>query len=92
MRGLKSMNHVELCPAPCCPGYKEKVAFPPNLSPVVWCQRDEVRMSKMAAMLPRQADPACCKPNRLLLNRIDEFAVAKHFRKPVLGECFIVMG
>ena len=42
MKGLKSMKHVDLCPAPCCRGYHEEVAFPPNLAPVVWCQKDEV--------------------------------------------------
>ena len=52
MKGLKSMKHVDLCPAPCCPGYHEEVAFPPNLAPVVWCQKDEVHAERLRVPLP----------------------------------------
>ena len=50
MRGLKQMKSIELCAAPCCPGYKEVEADPPNLTPMVWCEKDPsyVRQRKVS--------------------------------------------
>ena len=40
MSGMKMVRGVDLCKAPCCPGYYEHVEEPPFLAPVVYCQQD----------------------------------------------------
>ena len=42
MKGIKRMKNVDVCSGPCCPGYVEEAADPPNLSPLIWCEKEAV--------------------------------------------------
>ena len=39
MAGWKRVRTVDLCSAPCCPGYMEVVDHPPLLGKIVLCQK-----------------------------------------------------
>lgn len=43
MGGWNSLKNIKLCTAPCCPGYEEKIALPPGLEPIVYCERKQYR-------------------------------------------------
>ncbi|TRY70044.1 hypothetical protein TCAL_05425 [Tigriopus californicus] len=38
MDGMKKLRDIDLCKAPCCPGYYEVIEQPPLLSFVVYCK------------------------------------------------------
>ena len=40
MAGWKRVGKVEICRAPCCPGYREVVEKPAFLQPVVMCVKE----------------------------------------------------
>ena len=40
MAGWKKVGSVDICRAPCCPGYREVVEKPPFLQPVAFCAKD----------------------------------------------------
>ena len=40
MGGWKKVGSIEICGAPCCPGYREEIEKPPLLQPVVFCVKN----------------------------------------------------
>ena len=40
MVGWKKIGRVDICSAPCCPGYREVVEKPPFLQSVAYCVED----------------------------------------------------
>ena len=40
MGGWKKVGTVDICRAPCCPGYREVTETPPLLQPVAFCVKD----------------------------------------------------
>ena len=49
MKGIKSIRNIELCPAPCCLGYKRVVFYAKKLSRIEYCEKmtsDETKSLK----------------------------------------------
>lgn len=51
MGGWKSLKSIKLCNAPCCPGYQEKVATPPGLKPIVYCEKVDEQVNYIVFLL-----------------------------------------